>query len=349
MQHRTALRLTAAFAAIALAAGCSSASDQGSGPRTAPSSEFDFDLEGQTIRLGLTQPSAYQMGSYYSRDLLEQWGANVETQVLGKTTGVEAIVAGQLDVAARSQEEALRGSDSGADLTAIGSWLSSIPYVLITKKEVSDIADLKGRNLAVAGPASFDNLMFRYILENEGLDPESDVTFTALGAPPDRTSAMLSGRVDAALLFVDGWISIEEQADDLKNLGYLNDTLPDPGIDNGFWYGDTEFLKSSGDVPLAIACANLEANAWAKDKDAFVSYTLDHVKGALEPDVAAAYDEAQRLNMFPTTPEELLKTDRIDNLVGILSDHDVVKDDLDPKQIVDSSYLEEAAEMGCGS
>jgi NitT/TauT family transport system substrate-binding protein len=351
MARRKGIRIAGFVAAITvLVTACGGAGGSDDAAPIGAGNEFGFNLEGRPLRVGLTQPSVLQIPSYYARDLLAGWGADVETQVLGRTTGVEAILAGQLDVAARSQEEALRGADSGADLTAIGSWLTSMPYVLVTREDIASVADLRGRNVAIGGPATFDNLMFRYLLEGAGLDPDADVTFTPLGAPPDRTAAMLAGRVDAALLFIDGWISIEEQADDLNNHGPVRDMLPEPGLDNGFWYGSREYLDSSGDMALAIACANLESHAWAaQNRDEFIRYTLDNVEGALEEDVAAAYDEAQRLQMWPTDPGALLRMDRITNLVGILADHGVVREGMDPATIVNAEYLEAAAARGCGA
>lgn len=315
-----------------------------------PGDDVSFDLSGSSVRLGITQASALQAPAYYAADLLAEWGLDVQTEVLSSTNGVEAIVADQIDFAARSQDEALRGVDAGAELVAVGSYITALPYVIVAKEDITDIASLEGRTLAVASPASYDTLMFRYLLGEEGLDPDADVSFTTAGGPPDRAAAMLSGQVDAAMLFLDGWISIRDQADDLHVLTYLSEVVPEPGLHMGFWFGSQPYVEENPDVALALACANLEANAWAQgNKDAFVEYTLSIAEGTEEGPVSEAYDEAMQLNMWPTNPEELLSAEQVDHLVEILNEEEILTGELDTSEIVQTRFLTEAADMGCGA
>lgn len=110
-----------------------------------------------------------------------------------------------------------------------------------------------------------------------------------------------------------------------------------------------EYLEQNTDLATAIACANLETNAWINSgKESFVSYVTDNVRGADENAVEKFYDVAMKVNMFPTEPTELLDTDGYQSLADLMYDGGELKDPLDASGFIDSSFLEKASEMGCG-
>ena len=88
----------------------------------------------------------------------------------------------------------------GADIFMIASPINQEPQVLVAKKEIKDIRQLRGKRLAVnslAGPAM---LSLKMILGASGLDPERDVTYLATGPSASRYGALQLGHVEAATL-----------------------------------------------------------------------------------------------------------------------------------------------------
>ena len=88
----------------------------------------------------------------------------------------------------------------GADIFMIASPINQEPQVLVAKKEIKDIRQLRGKRLAVnslAGPAM---LSLKMILGASGLDPERDVTYLATGSSASRYGALQLGQVEAATL-----------------------------------------------------------------------------------------------------------------------------------------------------
>ena len=70
----------------------------------------------------------------------------------------------------------------------------------MTKREIKELAQLKGKKLAVnslAGPAM---LSLKIILAASGLDPERDVSYLAVGPSSSRFGALQLGQVDATTL-----------------------------------------------------------------------------------------------------------------------------------------------------
>lgn len=88
----------------------------------------------------------------------------------------------------------------GADIFMIASPINQEPQVLVAKKEIKDIRQLRGKRLAVnslAGPAM---LSLKMILGASGLDPERDVTYLATGPSASRYGALQLEQVEAATL-----------------------------------------------------------------------------------------------------------------------------------------------------
>jgi len=88
----------------------------------------------------------------------------------------------------------------GADIFIVASPINQEPQVLVARKEIKDIGQLKGKKLAVnslAGPAM---LSLKMILAASGLDPERDVSYLATGPSSSRFAALQLAQVDATTL-----------------------------------------------------------------------------------------------------------------------------------------------------
>jgi ABC-type nitrate/sulfonate/bicarbonate transport system substrate-binding protein len=88
----------------------------------------------------------------------------------------------------------------GADIVMIACPIAQEPQVLVTRREIKDLSQLKGKKFAVnslAGPAM---LSLKIMLATVGLDPERDVSFLAVGPSSSRFGALQLGQVDATTL-----------------------------------------------------------------------------------------------------------------------------------------------------
>ena len=88
----------------------------------------------------------------------------------------------------------------GADIVMIACPIEQEPQVLVTRREIKEFSQLKGKKFAVnslAGPAM---LSLKIILAAAGLDPERDVSFLAVGPSSSRFGALQLGQVDATTL-----------------------------------------------------------------------------------------------------------------------------------------------------
>ncbi len=307
-----------------------------------------FDLSGTEVTIGTAQAQVLNLGTLRMIEMLQGWGAEVNRVELPSISGLEAIIADRIEVASRSSDEILIGQARGVDVVAFGAPISTMHYAIVSTPGVNTIADLKGKSIGTSGPGGFNGMLFRYILKQNGLEPEVDVAIVPVGGSSERAAAIMAGQVNATVVFIDNWLALEAQGANAQLLGYVADIVP--GLSSRAVFAEREYIEANQELATAIACANLEANHWiGSSKEGFVAYAMDNVRGANEEAVSKFYDVAMQINMFPTTPAELLDTSGYQGLADLLYDGGEIDKQLDASEFVDSSYLERAAEMGCGT
>lgn len=308
---------------------------------------FDIDLSGQSLRMTSAQPSALQMTTWFEADLLREWGADVELIISTTTTALQALLAGRSDISAGGADELILGAAEGADVVAIASETAKMNYVLVAREGIDTVEDLEGQTIGMSGPAGFDALLGRFTLREAGLDPETDANFTQIGGSPDRAAALLAGNIDAATIFLDDWFELEQQTDELHLLMYMADLVPE--YPTGLWQLRSGFLGENPDVALAVACGALQTNKWIREnKDEFIEYTLANTEGATEEGVEKVWEAGMEINMWPTDPDEMLTAEGMQGLMEAMVETGDISQPVDVSNYVDTSYLEQAAEMGCG-
>jgi NitT/TauT family transport system substrate-binding protein len=321
--------------------------DDGEIPPTGQEGGPDFDLSGVKIVATTSPPGAINMGTFWAYKRLEEWGADIETVIVTTTSGVQTIIAGRADIASQGADEVILGAAEGAEMVAIGSPSTKMDYVLVAKKGTGDVKNLEGKTIGMSGPSGFDALLGRFALEGAGLDPTKDAKFVQIGGSPDRAAALLTGQVDAATVFLEDWEELSRKTDDLELVLYMAEIVPD--FPANAFFGSKEFWEENPDAALALACANLQANAWLNEsEDQYVDYVLQVVPGATEEAARAIWQSAQEVGMWPTDPDEVFKVEGLGGLVDAMVETGDISEPVDPKTIADVSYLHEAADMGCG-
>lgn len=309
--------------------------------------EAMVDLTGIEYIASTSQASALLIPQFYAFDLLTEWGASVEPVTLTNIPGVQALVAGQTNLAPHGADELILGAAEGAEPVGIGSLVAKQEYVLVASGDITTVADLEGATIGMSGPAGFDALLTRFVLEDAGIDPDSGASFVQVGGSPDRAAALLSGNVDAATIGVDDWFQLASQTDEAQIVVRLAETVPD--YPSSVYFGLADFWAENPNAALGVACANLEANKWAQeDRQRFIDYGLELIEGADEGAIGELYDFAIDVGMYPTDPAEVLSTRGMQGLMEAMVETGDISQPIDVEAVVDTSYLEEAAAMGCG-
>jgi NitT/TauT family transport system substrate-binding protein len=330
-----------------IVAGCSAPApvpSENDGPVT---SVEDIDLTGETIRFIVSPPDVLATNLEYLLDILEGWGATVDRVEVLSTTGLQGILANQVDFATNGADELVLGTAAGTGITAIASHRAVMDYVLASSESIDSVEDLEGKTVGVSGPAGFDALLGRLVLNKYGVDP-SKVNFVQIGNSGDRAAALVSGRVDATTIFLSTWLAITDEVEGVKELTRIADEVED--FPKEAIFGLPAYIESHPNVALAIACANLESNRWFQDnRDEWIDYAVDFVPDATEEEVGALYDLVKEVGMYPTDANELLIPEGLQSLADAMLDNGDITTEADMGAVIDHSYLDQAAEIGCGA
>ena len=308
----------------------------------------DFDLSGVEVTIGTAQAQVLNLGTLRMIEMLQGWGADVTRVELPNISGLEAIVADRIDIASRSSDEILLGQSRGVDVVAFAAPISTMHYAVVSTPGVNTLADLKGKAIGTSGPGGFNGMLFRYMLKEAGLEPEVDVAIVPVGGSSERAAAIMANQVQATVVYIDNWLALKERGANAQLLGYVADLVP--GLSSRAVFAPREYLAANENLVTAIACANLEVNAWINSsKEEFVSYAMENVRGADENAVSAFYDVAMDINMFPTKPRELLDVSGYQALANLMYEGGEFDEALDASGFVDFTYVDRAGEMGCGT
>lgn len=306
-----------------------------------------FDLSGQTVRIGTAAETPLDTGTSYSIELLRAWGAEVEREELTDVGGLQAIVADRIDITGRSSDEVIDAHARDLEVVAFGASASVMHYVIIGDPDITSVADLNGRTVAISGPGGFDTVILDALFAHEGMTRGTDVTDVAIGGSSERTASVLADQADASMVFLDDWLALSQRTDDIHLIGHVSDLMP--GLSSRTYAAPREWLDDNPEMALALACANLEANQWInEDPDGFVEFATGRITGVTEESVTAFHEAALDLEMFPTEPSAMLNPSQYEATAEMLVTGGVLEEVPDLSGAVDTSYLEEAAEQGCG-
>jgi NitT/TauT family transport system substrate-binding protein len=134
------------------------------------------------------------------RDFAQKLGLKLEfVPMKTDTIELKAVLAGELDSYEGGPGGAIVAASRGADIKVIGcDWLV-VPHGLFVRSDISSLADLKGKSIAVSAPGSFPDLVARAMFEKANL-PAADVKFAAMGSDTDRYKALAAGVVEGAIV-----------------------------------------------------------------------------------------------------------------------------------------------------
>ena len=159
------------------------------------------EAQAKKLRVGLPAVSMGGMPYFIARDkgYYKEEGLEVELIVMAAPLVNTAAIAGEIEfstVPVAGTIAALRG----APLINIFAAFDRPQHSVITKQNVRTIPDLKGQRVGILRIKQIDDLLLQEVLEPYGLKIPRDVKVFGVGSPPTRYAALISGRVDAAVL-----------------------------------------------------------------------------------------------------------------------------------------------------
>jgi ABC-type nitrate/sulfonate/bicarbonate transport system substrate-binding protein len=197
--------LAGVLALSVLTAACSSSST--------PSAAASSSLTGSAAASGTAAPATITIGlpnstpSFANSDVavaqaegfFKQVGLTVKADNLSSGVPVvQGVVGGSLQIGASSIEPVVNAAAAGAGITVIGSYADKLTVDLVTGKDITSAAGLRGKRVGIQQVGAFREVMTRMAIESAGLT-RSDVTYV-----PSSSSAyiseLLAGQIQSGVL-----------------------------------------------------------------------------------------------------------------------------------------------------
>jgi ABC-type nitrate/sulfonate/bicarbonate transport system substrate-binding protein len=266
-------------------------------------------------------------------------GVNVAFVVTGSAAAnAQQLTAGALDLAGISSSQVVEAVEGGAPLRVVLNRTYTSPYVIVGRKGLHSIKDLKGKMIIVGGPNDVTTILMNGVLAGNGLTPDN-VTYTYAGGTPERFAALMSGAVDAAILVPPFSFRATDQG--YPQLSTVAQYFPSFPLDlvatNMTW------ARTHADTLEGYLRGYLQAVRWLSDPanhDRAVAVLVDQTN-SLPDDAAKSYDAFVKAKVFNDTG--ITPLDGLDKVIGILGKIGVLKPPLPPaSKYVDNHFVQNA-------
>jgi len=193
--------------------------------------------------------------------------------------GVQALVAGSLDVVISSADAVVQAVVGGAPIQFIGGLNPAPPFALAMRADVTgvnssasypeNIKSIKGMKIGVTARGSGPESQMRLLLADAGLDPDKDVTYVAVGPPSAQYAAIVAKQIDGVM----GFEPLPTICDSSKLCSNLVDLRKGQGSVVGrggssvTYVAGRNFIQKNPNVIDAFRQASAEAIAWAARPD----------------------------------------------------------------------------------
>lgn len=131
--------------------------------------------------------------------LFEKYGLDVEhILITGGPASISALLNNDVDMDLRAPIAAIQAMSRGIKLSFLLSQSNVLEYDVVTRPEIKDVKQLKGKRVGIIRYGGISELMVRYLFDKLGLDADKDITIIQAGQA--RLVAMEKGGFEATVL-----------------------------------------------------------------------------------------------------------------------------------------------------
>jgi NitT/TauT family transport system substrate-binding protein len=195
-------RSAAPAGGAAPAPGGSAPAPAASGPSSAaPAAQAPVQSQPRlSVRVGYTAmvPSQSVAWIAYEAGIFDRHGLDISLHYInGGPAGLAALLSGELDTLVVGASSIVRSGIQGTDAVMIAGTKPQLLGAIIGRPDIRSPQELRGKRIGVATRASNSELVARVGLMANGVDPDADITYLAVGSGGPRLTAMQQGTVDA--------------------------------------------------------------------------------------------------------------------------------------------------------
>lgn len=247
--------------ALALLVGCSAPAETSSAPSVAQTSlpQSGSEAERTTIRVaGMKGPTTMGMVKLMEQAEAGETQHSYEVSVYGAADEVNAkLMNGEIDVAALPANVAsvlFNRTDGDVQVAAINTL--GVLYVVEIGDSVKSIEDLRGKTIYTTGKGQTPEFVLNYLLRENGIDPEKDVTIEYKSEATEVSATLLAEGSGIAVLPQPYATAVQAQNADVRTALDLtaewNKLDTDSALVTGVLVVRTEFAQQNPEAFAAF-------------------------------------------------------------------------------------------------
>jgi ABC-type nitrate/sulfonate/bicarbonate transport system substrate-binding protein len=194
-RHLALCTLAVTFAGCGAAAPSSPAAPSTSAPAASASTAPTKLVVGLGQAVAQVSPLwVAQDAGFYTRN-----GLDIDARVAVATTGLAALLSGELTFHIGGGSEMLNGVANGAELVALANLAPKSALRFEAAASIKTKDDLIGKKLGITRIGSATHTASLTLLRKIGLDPDKDVSFVQLNTTSAVTTALIAGAIQGAM------------------------------------------------------------------------------------------------------------------------------------------------------
>jgi NitT/TauT family transport system substrate-binding protein len=158
----------------------------------------------QTVNVAIPAKS-FQMVIYplaQQKGYMKEEGLDERVIFVAPTTSIQAMLSGDIQFTGAGSSALVSMARGNTPLKVVVATNDRVLQWLVTRPEITNPKELKGKKIATTGVAAIATFMLKQILTKHGLDGNKDATYLDVGQG-NQVAALLGGGFDAAVLSVE--------------------------------------------------------------------------------------------------------------------------------------------------
>jgi ABC-type nitrate/sulfonate/bicarbonate transport system substrate-binding protein len=290
------------------------------------------------VRMGSSSTNVSFLALYTAlhRGFYKDEGIDLEIVFMPANLASTAVQAGDVDyngAVTGTIGAAVRGQPMKVLLFTVAKPL----LFLMSKKEIKDLKQLKGKKIAGSSPGGSATLLANQALKQIGLEPGKDVAVLQMsGNAASRFAVLESGVVDASLLSVpENIVALEKGYHELL---FLGDVIEFP--QNGFGTSDKK-IRENPDEVYRMVRATLRGLQFIWDRNNQEAVTNVLMKQWKVNDRKMAAEMSRQVSRV-LTKDASVKPESVQVLIDLARDSAKVTKPVSVSEVVDYSFLDKA-------
>jgi ABC-type nitrate/sulfonate/bicarbonate transport system substrate-binding protein len=200
---------------------------------------------------------------------------DVELIYVAGSQAMQSLLGGTTPIGIQGIEPVFRVNAHGSDTVMILGMVTKPPFSIITRPEIKDYRELKGKPMGITRYGSSTDMLLRLTLEKWGFKPESDVPSLQMGGVPPILAGMQSGKIFGGPLSLPTLARAKQEG--YRELADVADLVPDYQVAGVVTR--RAFIKQNADVVRGFVKAIAEAMAlFRKDSNAVMKVMKERLK-----------------------------------------------------------------------